>query len=215
MNHKVGDTVRIRSREWIDAQEKDKDGNICGEDGCYMTSGMQQQAGKIAHIAKAYVRVDRYGLDIDDGRHFWDDWMFDPDYQPPDEPLSCVEAVVAMVSDGEILQHREYQVEEKWDGKEFVYRIFGEQEWHPKPLDGNFVGLRRAKRKRPMTRWEILAWANSEASREWVVMDPINNDWCVPQSFRYINTRGYRRARLLPDLSGVDESTICGFEAEE
>jgi hypothetical protein len=32
MKYEVGDVVRIRSREWIDAQEKDEDGRICRPD---------------------------------------------------------------------------------------------------------------------------------------------------------------------------------------
>jgi hypothetical protein len=85
-----------------------------------------------------------------------------------------------------------------------------------------------APKLRPMTRWEILDWANSEASRGWVVQSRyIGNDfwglWNNPQRFLYDtcedfvdeNVVEYRRARLLPDLSGIDESTIQGFEVEE
>jgi hypothetical protein len=91
-------------------------------------------------------------------------------------------------------------------------------------LDGEILrdeddGLRRhVKHKRFMTRWEVLDWANSEASRGWVVCIESKSDdfWEPPQCLGYnLDIKSYRRARLLPDLSGVDESTIQGFEVEE
>jgi hypothetical protein len=43
-----------------------------------------------------------------------------------------------------------------------------------------------------------------------------DRDWGQPQSRGYnYDLKNYVRARLLPDLSGVDESTIQGFEVEE
>jgi hypothetical protein len=55
----------------------------------------------------------------------------------------------------------------------------------------------------------------SEESRGWVVNFD-NSDWVSPQCRSYDGElKKYRRARLLPDLSGIDESTICGFEVEE
>jgi hypothetical protein len=81
-----------------------------------------------------------------------------------------------------------------------------------------FINFRRrpAKHNRPMTRWEVLVWANSEESRGWVVQAQGNKMWYIPQFFSYdTDTAKYRRARLLPDNSGIDESTIRGFEVEE
>jgi hypothetical protein len=67
-----------------------------------------------------------------------------------------------------------------------------------------------------MTRWEILAWANSEASRGWLVRGEGSDTWYVPQFYTYTDDiNGFQRARLLPDLSGIDEDTIQGFEVEE
>jgi hypothetical protein len=65
-----------------------------------------------------------------------------------------------------------------------------------------------------MTRWELLAWANSEASRGWLVSAG-GSDWGSPQYFCYnMEEDRYQRARLLPDLSGIDENTVEGFEIE-
>jgi hypothetical protein len=41
-------------------------------------------------------------------------------------------------------------------------------------------------------------------------------DWLVPLQNHYIgDLSGFQRAQLLPDKSGIDESTIQGFEVEE
>jgi hypothetical protein len=83
MKYKVGDTVRIQSRKWVDAQEKGVYGVICspGSYSYYMGIFMQKYAGSLAKI----VRVDEdnrcYDLDIDDGVYLWGDWMFDPGYE--------------------------------------------------------------------------------------------------------------------------------------
>jgi hypothetical protein len=84
----------------------------------------------------------------------------------------------------------------------------------------NGMGFRRTmpvKRTRPMTRWEILAWATGEESHGWVVRSKnVDDSWAPPQSFGYgLDRHGYERARLLDDHSGIDESTIQGFETEE
>jgi hypothetical protein len=216
MTRKVGERVRIRPKEWIDAQEKDKDGGLAGEYSAFAAS-MFKYAGKEAVILSAC--NGRYELDIDDGYWFWDDWMFDPGYNPADEPLSAIDAIIAMVRGKETLYDKAGQ---KYffelDPGERHYEEFvclnrdGEAE-----KNHTFTGLcrRQEKRKRPMTRWEILAWANSDESRGWVVNFD-NSDWVSPQCRSYSGElKNHRRARLLPDLSGIDESTICGFEAEE
>jgi hypothetical protein len=61
-----------------------------------------------------------------------------------------------------------------------------------------------------------LLKANSGKSRGWVVKPENGGEWESPQFLGYnMEADRYQRARLLPDLSGVDESTIQGFEAEE
>jgi hypothetical protein len=214
MNHKAGDTVRIRSREWIDAQEKDEDGDIMRDNGFSRT--MFQYAGKLAVIT--YVDTDdSYRLDIDDGSWWWADWMFDPGYRSADGPLSAEDAVRAML-DGERLtddEGTEYFWDADWDGGHFFYRKRDETD---AGVAHSYTGLyrRSAKRKRLMTRFEILGWANSEASRGWVVRTGESGEWFCPPSLEYCNDIDvYQRARLLPDLSGVDKDTIQGFEVEE
>jgi hypothetical protein len=74
----------------------------------------------------------------------------------------------------------------------------------------------RVIRTRSMTRWEILSWVNSPASQNWVVRTEGSGNWNQPQYFSYsLGEDRYQRARLLNNLSGIDESTIQGFEVEE
>lgn len=73
MKHKVDDTVRVQSQEWMDAQRKDHNGLICGEN-IVMNSVMQGYAGREARVVE--VRGRHYVLDIDE-RYIWDDWMLD------------------------------------------------------------------------------------------------------------------------------------------
>lgn len=87
----------------------------------------------------------------------------------------------------------------------------------------DFFGLRpysgdpvKKRETRPATRWEWINWANSPASVGWVVKHEADSTWCPPQSFafRLFEPEEYRRARLLSDLSGVDENTIGMFMVE-
>jgi hypothetical protein len=155
--------------------------------------------------------------------------MFDPDYRPEDEPLSAKDAILAMVDGGETLYDE--------DGSAYWFSeadacFSTDSDSGKTPEDINyFYGLYRrpAKRKRPMTRWEILAWVNSEDSLGWVARGKYIGDgvlwgsWELPQCYRYDTCEGlldkgvyeYQRAKLLPDLSGIDESTVQGFEVEE
>jgi hypothetical protein len=139
--------------------------------------------------------------------------------------LSPREAIIAML-DGEVLD-RGHKVVEKWDGKHFVYQIIGEKGWTPKPMDGEFVGLRRfsKQKKQPMDTFECLAWVNSAESQGWMVSCKAETDykwssWDIPQRFKYDGREerkdcvSYRRARVLPDKSVIDESTIQGFLKE-
>lgn len=143
-----------------------------------------------------------------------------------EKELSQHEAVIAMLS-GEVLD-RGHNVEEKFDGEQFVYRIIGEKEWTPKPLDGAFVGLRRRHKTRNMDTFECLAWVTSPESQGWMVSirwhsDDCWGNWDIPQRFKYDGMEGrgfitsdylYRRAKILADKSGIDYSTIQGFTKE-
>jgi hypothetical protein len=201
MKHKVGDTVRIRSKEWMDAQGKDSDGDIIIMGNC-LSRHVIEYAGQTARITYVDVEDKICKLNIDDGCYWWQDWVFDPDYSD-DGPLDAEYAIRAML-DGETLYDKEGNP-----------RKFTDAEIE------SFMSLSRSppKRKRPMTRWEVLDWTNSEASRGWVVSHIAADmvlGWRPPQFFSYENDIvQYWRARLRPDLSGVDEDTIQGFEAEE
>jgi hypothetical protein len=78
MNYKVGDVVRIKSREWIDAQEKDADGHInCPDDGNYsMTPAMREFAGRSASVV-GEMEDGSYELDITGDWYMWEPWMFE------------------------------------------------------------------------------------------------------------------------------------------
>jgi hypothetical protein len=215
MKHKVGDTVRIRSKEWIDEQEKHNFGNIHdpdkNPDSPLMVTEMQRWAGQTAVITKEQGnRV--YRLDIDGGDYAWQDWMFDPDYDPY-VSLSAREAVQAML-DGETLMNE--------SGLKYYFEVDG---FHYRYTEGggvgyassSFSGLRRipAKRNRLMTTEEASIWANSPESSGWMVRIRPSSFWSFPGVFEYTDVlETYQRARLLPDGSGVDEASICGFEVE-
>jgi hypothetical protein len=217
MTRKVDERVRIRSKEWIDAQEKTSMGSIPNLEGNIFVTPMFEYAGRTAHITKE--AGGKYRLDIDNGEWCWNDWMFDPGHNPADEPLSAIDAIIAMVRGKETLYDKA--------GQKYFFELDPGERYYEEFVclnrDGAveknhiFTGLCRhpEKRKRDMTRWEILAWANSEESRGWVVNFD-NSDWVSPQCRSYSGElKNHQRARLLPDLSGIDESTICGFEAEE
>jgi hypothetical protein len=201
--------VRIQSRKWIKAQKK------AGVDLNNKDHGfpklMQKYAGRTAKIIE--VDEDYYHLDLPDQEFVWEDWMFDPDYRP-DEPMTPEDAIRAML-DGERLENGEGWLY-MWDGKNFRQIINGNRFT---VAEFNNLYRRPEKRKRAMNRWEILAWASGEESRGWVVTNTTKGPgyWDCPQCYEYDGGRlnEYRRAKLLPDGSGIDESTIQGFEVEE
>jgi hypothetical protein len=173
-------------------------------------------AGKTAKI----VQIDGgYTLDIDGGAYVWEDFMFDPDYKPDNEPLSIREVCLALLN-GETLTDK-YGCFYKFDevrgflknNDDLEYSASDLFELHRLPL----------KYKRDMTTKEMSAWAESDDSLGWMVRMvseinclPIPRIWLFPRQIVCIlNTERYQRAKLLPDLSGIDESTIQGFEVEE
>jgi hypothetical protein len=209
VNHKVNDIVRIRSKEWIDAQEKDfcENGNVKG---ARLYKEIKEHAGKIAKVVTALPYG--YKLDVDGGAELWQGWMFDPDYNPY-EMLSAEDAIRAMLA-GETL----YDKEGHWAAFNNEKDCFEYEGFERNIIRSEVKGFSRhpAKRKRPMTRWEMLAWTNSEASREWLVRLEESGAWRPPQFHGYDRDGNkYQRARLRPDLSGIDENTVQGFEVEE
>jgi hypothetical protein len=213
--YKVGDTVRIRSKEWIDAQEKDGNGGIVRNDSgntIIMVWDMQTYAGKEA-VIREVSRDGSYRISLGWIDYWWADWMFEDLAEP--EILSNEEAARAMLDREVLVDCIGNNI--TWKDGWFVTWREGDKEPHP-PYNGTFCGLRRlpAKRKRPASRWEVLGWANSEESRGWVVRRGGGYSWVPPQCLAYDeNITIYQRARLLPDFSGVDESTIQGFEVKE
>jgi hypothetical protein len=221
MKCKAGDMVRIRSKEWIAAQKRDEHGNIllaCGT--CKIIMEMEKYAGKEAKIIKSYSDATGvwYKLDIGNRCYVWQDWMFDPDYKA-DDPLPAEDAIRAMM-DGEILMDSEGR-EFFWNKDKgcFVacsacYTSPGGIEVIPWAIS---LYRRLPKRKRPMTRFEVLNWVISEASHGWVVRKSDKEEWYAPYFHVYPKEGipALQRARLLPDCSGVDEDTIQGFEVEE
>jgi hypothetical protein len=214
--YKVGDTVRIRSKAWIDAQEKDAYGYILAPKGCSMDMLTEQQthAGEAAEIRS--VDADgTYQISTDNEYLWWAGWMFEDSAEP--DMLSPEEAARALLNKEILVCNNGFEY--RWWFDRFVF--------YKPPLQSSadmrnasvLPNLRRrsAKRKRPMNRWEALSWANSEASRGWVVASQdYAMVWTSPQCFHYDgDLSDYKRARLLPDLSGVDESTIQGFEVED
>jgi hypothetical protein len=220
LNYKVGDVVRIRSQEWLNSQKKCANGVIpLNKDTIFaraFTNDMLQYAGKETWIA--YVREEHngYGLEIDCGKWIWEDWMLDPDYSSFGEPFSTEDAIIAMVKYKETLYNKKGDLKYLWTGKSFIsvdastgrgasyFETFGD-EFYRCP----------EKPKRAWTRWEVLDWANSEESRGWVVRKKGSKQWYSPQFFCYDDGADkYKRARILPDKSGIDESTIQGFKSE-
>ena len=144
-------------------------------------------------------------------------------------PLSPREAIIAMLN-GEILV-RNNGIEEKWNGKDFVYRYPADKSDEWLRSTNGFTPLFRKPKKntRPMDTFECFAWVNSTESQGWLVSIKTKHDgdwrqWDIPQRFKYDGDEeyktsfdyvSYRRARILPDKSGIDESTIQGFVIEE
>jgi hypothetical protein len=211
MDHKVGDTVRIQSQEWYDAQ-KDENGFVHHSNSSMVfNSYMQKRVGKLAKVVS--VDFGSYTLDIDNGKSYWQDWMLDSDYRPEVDPLSAEDALRAML-DGETLYDeydRPYRLNsvekriEYVDSDDDSVRVHNVFDWvlHRRPV----------KRTREMTMQEIAVWVMSVDSLGWLVK--YKDGWHFPRSMRFLDSLcEYQRARLLPDHSGVDEDTIQGFEVE-
>lgn len=74
---KIGDKVRIISKDWYDAQPKTYNG-VCV--GSRFTFGMSAYCGLEATIT--YIDKDcDFLLDIDNNQWWWQEWMFDKDYE--------------------------------------------------------------------------------------------------------------------------------------
>jgi hypothetical protein len=70
-----------------------------------------------------------------------------------------------------------------------------------------------------MTSGECLDWRRGKDSWGWMVRFREKGaeweEWDFPSQFAYdFSEFEYQRAKLLPDFSGIDESTIQGFKVE-
>ena len=82
MKHKVGDRVRIKSRDWWDAQPKNNAGSVdCGEDN--FTINMTCYCGQVATISSC---EDGFYF-LNGIRHNWTDEMFEDEAPHPSEDL--------------------------------------------------------------------------------------------------------------------------------
>lgn len=81
MKHKVGDKVRIKSKEWYE-ENKDESGEI---DSCGFTEMMRHYCGQVATI----VDMDNYSylIDLDNGSYSWCDGIFEDDEPQVSETL--------------------------------------------------------------------------------------------------------------------------------
>jgi hypothetical protein len=211
--------VRIQPKEWIFEQEKGDGGYIRKVPGnLVFSSEMQKYAGKISEIRSSHSGAyeDFYYLEIDDGASPWTEWMFDLSYDySANGPLSNGEAIRAMMA-GETLYSNEGN-QYFWNKKdEYFYLRFS----NTKKLKLIYVfdNLYRqpVKHARFMMMAEAVAWAKSDDSLGWMARISENNVWNFPRHLGYsFHIADYQRARLLPDLSGIDESTVQGFEVEE
>ena len=80
MKHKVGDTVKIKSIDWFNAQEKDSDGDIhtySVNNIVYFTKNMSNFCSKEAKIEDIRIDDNIYFLDVDKRCYEWTDDMFD------------------------------------------------------------------------------------------------------------------------------------------
>jgi len=141
-----------------------------------------------------------------------------------EKPLSPREAIIAMLDGEKLITGNGDEV--AWNEKESIF-VFTQHSCYL----SCFVSLYRkpAKKTRPMDAFQRLAWAGSAESQGWMVSIKTKHDgdwrpWDIPQRFKYNGDEdykisfdyvSYRRAKVLPDKSGIDESTIQGFDIEE
>ena len=78
---KVGDKVRVKSKEWFDAQEKDSDGDILlrelTPDGHYFTEEMKEHCGEEFYITGIEDRESVPYYKFRNSSFSWEFWMFD------------------------------------------------------------------------------------------------------------------------------------------
>jgi hypothetical protein len=129
------------------------------------------------------------------------------------EALEPAEAARAMLA-GETLVDGVSRWEYTWDTQRGAFMAKCGDLSHI--INTAFLGYIRkppSPKKRSMTRWEALAWAQSDEARGWLVQY-YAGVWRCPCDFDFIKAGEYKRACFTAE-GGVDESTIQGFEVEE
>ena len=93
MKHKVGDTVKIKSIDWFNAQEKDSDGDIhiySVNNIVSFTKDMSNYCSKEAKIEDIRIDDNIYFLDVDKRCYEWTDDMFEDNYIFEELPIGEV-----------------------------------------------------------------------------------------------------------------------------
>ena len=73
MKYKEGDSVKIKSKDWYDYSKKENGDVEAG--GEFFVDLMAKYCGMDAVITRAY--TDDYSLDIDEGKFYWTDEIFE------------------------------------------------------------------------------------------------------------------------------------------
>lgn len=82
MKHKIGDKVRIKSREWYEKNKNASGDILCGE--TFFVEDMERYCGETATITS----IDKtYNINIDDNEFNWTDEMFEDDEPQVSETL--------------------------------------------------------------------------------------------------------------------------------
>ena len=93
MKYKVGDTVKIKSIDWFNAQEKDSGGDIhiySVNNIVYFTKDMSNYCSKEAKIEDIRIDDNIYFLDVDKRCYEWTDEMLDENYIFEELPIGEV-----------------------------------------------------------------------------------------------------------------------------
>lgn len=80
MKYKVGDKVRIKSWEWYNNSNKNKNGHIQSYNEVLFNAGMTNYCGchaEIIEVSRSTKGEELVRLDIDGGNWAWYDWMFE------------------------------------------------------------------------------------------------------------------------------------------
>lgn len=151
MKYKVGDTVRIKSKAWMDAQPKDADGHIAclgnREDKLTIAPEMFQYAGQTAIISQTIVDGTRYNIYLDDGMWSWVDEMFEDDtIETLQKRIADLEAEVATLKgekqkqDDPTVYNADKHYVAIWEEQPFLLKCSTKEEYN---LLYTFVGMYR------------------------------------------------------------------------